>query len=155
MQLECVRNQLADAPEKAREHLETARKLVRESMREARRTIWNLRPLALGEANLASALQKYARELTHDTEAFDADVLIATGQRTGDPTRVDEVSAIKSVATRPVIVGSGLTAANAASLMAIADGAIVGSSMKHDGVWWNPVDLDRVTEIMEEVQRIR
>lgn len=94
-------------------------------------------------------------ELTHDTEAFDADVLIATGQRTGDPTRVDEVSAIKSVATRPVIVGSGLTAANAASLMAIADGAIVGSSMKHDGVWWNPVDLDRVTEIMEEVQRIR
>lgn len=68
MQLECVRNQLAEAPEKAREHLETARELVRESMREARRTIWNLRPLALGEANLASALQKYARELTSETE---------------------------------------------------------------------------------------
>lgn len=94
-------------------------------------------------------------ELTYDTEAFDADVLIVTGQRTGDPTRVDEVSAIKSVATRPVIVGSGLTAANAASLMAVADGAIVGSAMKHEGVWWNSVDVDRVTAIMEEVQRIR
>lgn len=94
-------------------------------------------------------------ELTHDTEAFDADVLIATGQRTGDPTRVDEVSAIKSVATRPVIVGSGLTAANAAALMAIADGAIVGSAMKRDGVWWRPVDVDRVTAIMSEVERIR
>jgi signal transduction histidine kinase len=68
MQLECVRSQLAEAPEKASEHLETARELVRESMREARRTIWNLRPLALGEANLASALQKYAQELTRDTE---------------------------------------------------------------------------------------
>ena len=68
MQLECVRSQLSDAPEKARGHLETARELVRESMREARRTIWNLRPLALGEADLASALQRYARELTHDTE---------------------------------------------------------------------------------------
>ncbi len=68
LQLECVRSQLAGAPEKAREHLETARELVRESMREARRTIWNLRPLALGEANLASALQKYARELTCNTE---------------------------------------------------------------------------------------
>lgn len=68
MQLECVRSQLAEAPDKAREHLETARELVRESLREARRTIWNLRPLALGEADLASALQKYARELTHDTE---------------------------------------------------------------------------------------
>ena len=68
MQLECVRNQLEKAPEKASEHLETARELVRESMREARRTIWNLRPLALGEADLASALQKYARELTSDTQ---------------------------------------------------------------------------------------
>jgi signal transduction histidine kinase len=66
MQLECVRSQLSDAPEQAREHLETARKLVRESMREARRTIWNLRPLALGEANLASAFQKFARDLTND-----------------------------------------------------------------------------------------
>lgn len=68
LQLECVRSQLAEAPEKASEHLEIARELVRDSMREARRTIWNLRPLALGEANLASALQKYARELTRDTE---------------------------------------------------------------------------------------
>ena len=68
MQLECVRNQLDDAPEKAREHLETARELVRENMREARRTIWNLRPLALGEANLAEALQKHAQELIRDTE---------------------------------------------------------------------------------------
>mgnify|MGYP002737724197 FL=1 len=67
MQLECVRNQLAVSPDLAREHLETARELVRDSMREARRTIWNLRPLALGEANLASALQKYAQELTRDT----------------------------------------------------------------------------------------
>lgn len=94
-------------------------------------------------------------ELTHDTEAFDADVLIVTGQRTGDPTSEDGVRAIKGVASRPVIVGSGLRVANAASLMAIADGAIVGSAMKHDGVWWNPVDVDRVAEIMEEVERTR
>ena len=68
LQLECVRNELADTPEKASEHLEIARELVRESMREARRTIWNLRPLALGEADLASVLQKYAHELTRDSE---------------------------------------------------------------------------------------
>jgi signal transduction histidine kinase len=68
LQLECVRNQLSEAPVQAAEHLETARQLVRESMREARRTIWNLRPMALGEADLASALQKYAADLTRDTE---------------------------------------------------------------------------------------
>jgi signal transduction histidine kinase len=68
LQLECVRNRLADSPAVATEHLENARGLVRESMREARRTIWNLRPLALGEADLASALQKYARDLTRDSD---------------------------------------------------------------------------------------
>lgn len=66
MQLECVRSQLSESPLRAAEHLETARELVRDSMREARRTIWNLRPLALGEADLATALQKYAFELTRD-----------------------------------------------------------------------------------------
>ncbi|WP_348223547.1 sensor histidine kinase [Luteolibacter sp.] len=66
LQLECVRNQITDSPALAAGHLETARELVRESMREARRTIWNLRPLALGEADLASALQKYAADLTRD-----------------------------------------------------------------------------------------
>lgn len=64
LQLECIRNRLTDSPARAAEHVETARGLVRDSMREARRTIWNLRPLALGEADLASALQKYARDLT-------------------------------------------------------------------------------------------
>lgn len=67
MQLECVRSQLSESPLRAAEHLETARELVRDSMREARRTIWNLRPLALGEADLATALQKYAVELTGDS----------------------------------------------------------------------------------------
>lgn len=64
MQLECVRERLNASPAAAREHLETARQLVRDSLREARRSIWNLRPLALGEANLASALQKFADDLT-------------------------------------------------------------------------------------------
>jgi signal transduction histidine kinase len=67
MQLECVRGQITESPSQAAVHLETARHLVRESMREARRTIWNLRPLALGEADLATALQKYAADLTRDT----------------------------------------------------------------------------------------
>lgn len=80
-------------------------------------------------------------EQTLDVEAFDADVLIATGERTGDPTRVEEVMAIKESATLPVIVGSGLDADRAKELMTAADGAIVGSAMKVDGKWWNPVEL--------------
>ena len=94
-------------------------------------------------------------ELTHDTEAFDADVLIATGQRTGDPTTVEEVEQISGVASRPVLVGSGLDADNAETLMTVADGAIVGSAMKEDGVWWNPVSVARTRAVVTAVQRVR
>lgn len=94
-------------------------------------------------------------EQTQDVEAFDADVLIVTGLRTGDPTRPEEVSAVKEATLRPVIVGSGLNEDNAAQLLEIADGAIVGSAMKQGGVWWNPVDPDRVRAIMRQVERAR
>jgi signal transduction histidine kinase len=66
LQLECVRAEVAADPEKARLHIENARGLVRDSLREARRTVWNLRPLALGEADLATALQRFATDLTRD-----------------------------------------------------------------------------------------
>ncbi|MGI8700599.1 MAG: BtpA/SgcQ family protein [Nocardioidaceae bacterium] len=94
-------------------------------------------------------------ELTHDTEAFDADVLIATGQRTGNPTEVEEVRAIASVASRPVLIGSGLNHSNAVDLLTVADGAIVGSAMKEDGVWWHPVSVERTRAIVAAVQALR
>lgn len=94
-------------------------------------------------------------ELTRDVEAFDADVVIATGQRTGDPTRVDEIRAISDVATRPVLVGSGLNAGNACELLEHSSGAIVGSAMKQDGAWWNPVSVDSTRRIMDIVKGLR
>lgn len=94
-------------------------------------------------------------ELTRDTEAFDADVVIATGERTGDPTRVDEIRAISDVATRPVLIGSGLNAGNASELLMHANGAIVGSAMKEEGAWWNPVSVDNTRQIMDVVKGLR
>jgi signal transduction histidine kinase len=66
LQLECVRDQIPKNPGNAATHVETARSLVRESLREARRTVWNLRPLALGEADLADSIQRYATQLSRD-----------------------------------------------------------------------------------------
>jgi signal transduction histidine kinase len=64
LQLECVRDNLTSQSATAASHLELARSLVRDSLREARRTVWNLRPLALGEADLGTALQRYATHLS-------------------------------------------------------------------------------------------
>lgn len=94
-------------------------------------------------------------EQTRDNIFFDADVLIATGNRTGDATEVSEVQAIKENTNLSVITGSGLTADNASKILKWADGSIVGSWLKKDSLWWNEVDYDRVARLMEEVYKVR
>jgi membrane complex biogenesis BtpA family protein len=86
-------------------------------------------------------------EQARDAEFFEADVLIATGQRTGGTTELAEIEVIREATDLPVIVGSGVTAGNARAVLAAADGAIVASAMKEDGMWWNPVSEARVGEL--------
>ncbi len=95
------------------------------------------------------------REQATDAEWFDADVLIATGARTGSPTSPDEVEQVRSGTNLPVIVGSGLDPEQAPALMAVADGAIVGQWLKVDGRWWNPVDPARVARLVDAVKAPR
>jgi membrane complex biogenesis BtpA family protein len=51
----------------------------------------------------------------------------------------------------PILVNTGFKASNAKELLRYADGAVVGSSLKVDGVTWNRVDRARVTELMRVV----
>jgi membrane complex biogenesis BtpA family protein len=83
-------------------------------------------------------------ELTRDLAFFDADVVIATGQRTGDAARTDEIETVRAATHLPLLVGSGVTPANVAGILALTDGVIVASSLKRDGVWWNEVEAGRV-----------
>ncbi len=94
-------------------------------------------------------------ELARDVEFFHADVAIATGQRTGDAASLDELAGIKRATSLPVVVGSGVTMANVGDILALGDGVIIASSLKRDGVWWNPVDPDRARTFMAEVARLR
>ena len=48
--------------------------------------------------------------------------------------------------------GSGVTLANAKSFLRVADGIIVGSSLKKDGVLANPVDAKRVAALVKAVR---
>jgi membrane complex biogenesis BtpA family protein len=90
-----------------------------------------------------------------DAEWFDADVLIASGTRTGSPTEPREVAEVRAGTNLPVIVGSGLSSDQVPALFAIADGAIVGQWLKRDGRWWNPVDARRVEKLMNAVTKVR
>jgi membrane complex biogenesis BtpA family protein len=87
-------------------------------------------------------------ELTRDVEFFDADAVIVTGQRTGDAAVTSELEEVREATSLPVLIGSGVTRENVGSLMDIADGVIIGSSLKQGGVWWGPVEAKRVEDFM-------
>ncbi len=87
---------------------------------------------------------------------FGADGLIVTGTATGkpiDPKDLDQVRLVtgKLVGKPPVFVGSGVTPATAASLLALADGLIAGSCLKRGGHWANELDPARVRRLAESV----
>ncbi len=74
-----------------------------------------------------------------------ADGLIVTGSGTGQPTELETIRTVRAaVADRPLFVGSGVTAESVAALLASADGAIVGTSLKEAGIVGNPVSPERV-----------
>jgi membrane complex biogenesis BtpA family protein len=89
------------------------------------------------------------------TEFYRADALIVSGRMTGDAPPLEKVRQAKAMATRPVLMGSGTTAENIADFLGYADGAIVGTSLKVDGVAENGVDRDRVRRYMEAVKMVR
>jgi membrane complex biogenesis BtpA family protein len=78
-----------------------------------------------------------------------ADALIVSGAGTGKPTDPDKVKLVKSAAkSTPVFLGSGVTPQSLPSLMPHADGFIVGTYFKRDGVAANPVDPQRVGDLI-------
>ncbi|RCS22273.1 BtpA family membrane complex biogenesis protein [Phyllobacterium salinisoli] len=88
-------------------------------------------------------------ELTRDLAFFDADAIIATGQRTGHSASIEEIETVGAATHLPLLVGSGVTRDNIVEILKRTDGVIVASSLKEGGVWWNPVELARVKAFVE------
>ncbi len=89
------------------------------------------------------------------TEFFGADALIVSGRMTGSAPDVAKVREARQLATRPILIGSGSTVGNVTSFLQWADGIIVGTSLKYDGVMQNPVDPKRVRQFMDAVRAVR
>ncbi len=77
------------------------------------------------------------------------DALCVSGPITGSPAPLDELRAAKEAAgDTPVFANTGVRRETIADVLAIADGCIVGTALKVDGVTWNPVEQGRVRELM-------
>jgi membrane complex biogenesis BtpA family protein len=88
-------------------------------------------------------------------EFFGADGLIVTGTATGQPTAPSDVQAVAGAAEVPILVGSGTTPTNLPALWPHADGFIVGSYLKREGLWSNPICPERLGGFMGAVKRLR
>jgi membrane complex biogenesis BtpA family protein len=89
-----------------------------------------------------------------DARNAGADALIVTGSATGQATPLDSVTKVKEVVNIPVLVGSGTTITNVKEAIQIADGAIVGSSLKEGGSAWNRVSPEKSREFMNVARGI-
>ena len=82
-----------------------------------------------------------------------ADALIVSGAGTGKAADLGDVERVRRVCPEAkILLGSGVNEANVKSFLRVADGVIVGSSLKKDGKLANPVDAKRVAALARAVR---
>ena len=92
-------------------------------------------------------------ETAETVEFMGADCVIVTGSATGRPPSLADVQEAKSHCGLPVFLGSGITENNVADFYDEADGFIIGSAFKLDGLWSNTIDPARLASFMKTIQR--
>ena len=85
-------------------------------------------------------------------EFMGADCVIVTGSVTGEAPKVADVQEAKTHCHLPVFLGSGISAENIEQFYDEADGFIIGTAFKVDGLWSNTVDPDRVTQFVHRLR---
>ena len=123
------------------------------------------RLLGLGISILADVQAKHGMPLAPvpiEQEARDcyarglADALVVSGVATGEPTPMSDLKRVRgAVPEAPLLVGSGTSPETVAELLSVADGVIVGTSLKRDGRLANPVDVERVRRLVEAARGAR
>jgi membrane complex biogenesis BtpA family protein len=84
-----------------------------------------------------------------------ADALIVSGVGTGRAADLNDVKRVRAACPHAkILLGSGVNLENVKSFLQIADGVIVGSSLKRDGKLSNPVDAKRVAALVKAVEKI-
>lgn len=126
---------------------------------QAREVLCYRRELGSNVKILADVLVKHARSLgssdpilavRETLERGLADGVIVSGVSTGSPPSRDDLEQARHAANGcPVLIGSGATWENIPTLMSVADGAIVASSLKRRGNIEETIDPIRVAQFVE------
>jgi len=83
------------------------------------------------------------------------DALCVSGLISGVEPNVQTLRQVKeAVPDTAVFANTGVRLSNVTEQLAVADGAVVGTSFKKDGYIWNPIDSERVRQFMDAVRRL-
>jgi uncharacterized protein len=84
------------------------------------------------------------------------DAILISGPAAGVQFAMNDLQAAKAaVPSTPVLANTGVRAEHLAEILAVADGVIVGTSLKVDGITWNPVDPARARRLVETAHEVR
>lgn len=124
-------------------------------------TMRRIQQLAPGTAVFADVHVKHAAPLgdlpieiaARDTQERGlAKALIVSGTGTGEQTSIDDVARVRAACPEiPILLGSGVTAKNVDRFLDLANGFIVGTSVKRQGNLAAPVDAKRVATLRARI----
>jgi membrane complex biogenesis BtpA family protein len=84
------------------------------------------------------------------------DAILVSGQITGEAASLSDLEAVKAVLTdTPVLANTGVKHETVGDVLKVADGCVVGSSLKVDGDTWKAIDPDRASEFMRIARQAR
>ena len=84
------------------------------------------------------------------------DALCVSGITAGAETSLHTLDSVKgAVPDTIVFANTGVRIENVEKQLEVADGAVVGTTFKHEGNCWNDVDPDRVRHFMRKVRALR
>jgi membrane complex biogenesis BtpA family protein len=103
-----------------------------------------------------SVARRSVAERARGAEYMGVDALLISGQAAGVGAEVDDLREAKAaVRHTPVLANTGVDHDTVGSILAVVDGAIVGTSLKVDGDTWKPVDPARAARMVELVAAAR
>ncbi len=85
-----------------------------------------------------------------------ADAVCVSGPMTGASVDDSQLRAVcNALPDTAVFANTGVNETSVTDILSLADGVVVGTSLKVDGITWNPVDQDRAGRFMTRVREAR
>ena len=108
-------------------------------------------------AEFSTSLDTRPIELRAKSAVFSsmADAILISGPITGYPVNTSDLAKIRNhLPDTPIFANTGVNLENVFEILKLADGCIVGTHFKKDGITWNSVDEERVKRFMDVATRL-